>query len=197
MRRIKGVDTGKPGCGFSGVPISVETCPHYLNFVSERVAEGDTSLKCAPPLRGAANQAALWEGLLDGSIDSLASDHSPSPAGMKLLGSGDFSRAWGGIAGALDTLWGSQPGILHLRKEQRNSQEKRTPVLWGQLCKKPKEVLAVVRLAVRKQTTKMRQGKLRTLVEWSLPDCQRAVNTNFRPVLCGKFADGVFLSVGV
>ena len=85
----------------AGLPISVETCPHYLNFVSQEVPEGDTRFKCAPPIRGAANQAALWEGLLNGHIDSLASDHSPSPVHMKLLEAGDFDAAWGGIAGNL------------------------------------------------------------------------------------------------
>lgn len=78
--------------------MSVETCPHYLNFVSEEVPRGDTSFKCAPPLRGAANREALWRGLAEGVVDSVASDHSPSPLDMKMLDEGDFSRAWGGIA---------------------------------------------------------------------------------------------------
>lgn len=81
-----------------GVPVTVETCPHYLNFVSEEVPRGDTSYKCAPPLRGSANREAIWQGLMDGIVDSVASDHSPSPLDMKKLAEGDFSLAWGGIA---------------------------------------------------------------------------------------------------
>jgi allantoinase len=79
--------------------VTVETCPHYLNFVSEEVPRGDTSYKCAPPLRGSANREAIWQGLMDGIVDSVASDHSPSPLDMKKLAEGDFSLAWGGIAG--------------------------------------------------------------------------------------------------
>ena len=77
----------------------METCPHYLNFVTEDVADGDTRFKCAPPIRGRENQQALWEGLTSGVIDNLASDHSPSPAELKVLETGDFTRAWGGISG--------------------------------------------------------------------------------------------------
>lgn len=83
----------------AGLPISVETCPHYLNFASEEIADGNTLLKCAPPIRDAGNKEAIWQGLKDGVVDSLASDHSPCPAEMKMLDIGDFSAAWGGISG--------------------------------------------------------------------------------------------------
>lgn len=95
--------SSKPMCSpfmQAGLPVTVETCPHYLNYVSEDIPEGDTRFKCAPPIRGPENQAALWEGLLAGHIDSLASDHSPAPPDMKLLEAGDFRAAWGGIAGS-------------------------------------------------------------------------------------------------
>jgi allantoinase len=79
-----------------GLPITVETCPHYLTFSAEEIAEAGTLYKCAPPIRGAANRDALWAGLNDGTIDLVATDHSPSPPEMK--GTGDFLRDWGGIA---------------------------------------------------------------------------------------------------
>jgi allantoinase len=79
-----------------GLPISVETCPHYLTFAAEDIADGATTLKCAPPIRGAGTREALWRGLVDGDIDLIASDHSPCPPSMKR--SGDFVNAWGGIA---------------------------------------------------------------------------------------------------
>lgn len=84
---------------FSGLPISVETCPHYLVFASEDVPEGATQYKCAPPLRPRANQDKLWEFVMDGRINSVATDHSPSPVELKHLEEGDFSKAWGGISG--------------------------------------------------------------------------------------------------
>ncbi|KAL6782503.1 DAL1 [Auxenochlorella protothecoides x Auxenochlorella symbiontica] len=82
-----------------GLPVSVETCPHYLLFSADDVADGDTRFSCMPPIRSAANREALWRGLADGTIDLLASDHSPAPPALKHLDSGNFRGAWGGIAG--------------------------------------------------------------------------------------------------
>lgn len=79
-----------------GLPLTVETCPHYLMFSAEGIADGATMFKCAPPIRDAANRDALWRGLEDGTIDLIATDHSPCPPSMK--GDEDFLAAWGGIA---------------------------------------------------------------------------------------------------
>ena len=79
-----------------GLAITVETCPHYLTFSAEGIADAATLLKCAPPIRDAANRDALWHGLKDRTIDLIATDHSPCPPSMK--GNGDFLTAWGGIA---------------------------------------------------------------------------------------------------
>ncbi|XP_034698264.1 allantoinase [Vitis riparia] len=82
----------------SGDSITVETCPHYLAFSAEEIPDGDTRFKCAPPIRDAANREKLWEALLEGQIDMLSSDHSPSVPELKLFDEGDFLRAWGGIS---------------------------------------------------------------------------------------------------
>lgn len=90
-----------------GLPITVETCPHYLTFAAEEVAMGATEFKCAPPIRDAAERDGLWRGLLDGEIDLVASDHSPCLPSMKQT-SGDFFAAWGGIASiqlSLAAVW--------------------------------------------------------------------------------------------
>ena len=79
-----------------GLPLTAETCPHYLCFAAEEVADGDTRFKCAPPIRDAANREGLWAGLVEGTLDLVASDHSPCPPAMKPAGR--FDRAWGGIA---------------------------------------------------------------------------------------------------
>lgn len=91
-----------------GLPISVETCPHYLCLEAEAIPDGATLYKCAPPIRGRENREALWEGLFDGVIDFVITDHSPCTPHLKLPERGDFHDAWGGIASlqvGLSTLW--------------------------------------------------------------------------------------------
>ena len=88
--------------------ITVETCPHYLTFAAEEIPGRATPFKCAPPIRERENREKLWSALGDGTIDLIASDHSPCPPSMKLCDSGDFLRAWGGIASlqlALPAVW--------------------------------------------------------------------------------------------
>ncbi|MEO8431029.1 MAG: allantoinase AllB [Acidobacteriota bacterium] len=87
-----------------GLPVTVETCPHYLTFAAEDVADGATEFKCAPPIRGRENRERLWEGLKAGVIDMIVSDHSPCPPEDKSPGTGDFLSAWGGIASLELTL---------------------------------------------------------------------------------------------
>jgi allantoinase len=82
----------------AGLPVTVETCPHYLHFTSETIARGATLFKCAPPIRSRENCDQLWQGLRDGTIDLVATDHSPCPPEMKRLAEGNFRTAWGGIA---------------------------------------------------------------------------------------------------
>jgi allantoinase len=106
-----------------GLPLTVETCPHYLHCAAEEIPDGATLFKCAPPIRAARNREALWQALLDGTIDLIATDHSPCPPEMKrLIGTqpgeepGRFDEAWGGIPSlstALSVLWTecSQRGI--------------------------------------------------------------------------------------
>jgi allantoinase len=81
-----------------GLPITIETCPHYLHFAAEEIADGTTLLKCAPPIRGKENQHQLWQGLRTGTIDMIVTDHSPCPPAMKHEDTGRFDQAWGGIA---------------------------------------------------------------------------------------------------
>ncbi len=81
-----------------GLRITAETCPHYLVFCSEEIPDGATEFKCAPPIRERANNELLWEALKDGTLDFVATDHSPAPPDIKEQRSGDFKKAWGGIA---------------------------------------------------------------------------------------------------
>jgi len=91
-----------------GVPITVETCPHYLYFESEKIPDGATDYKCAPPIREHENREKLWAGLIDGTIDFIVSDHSPCVPALKSLETGNFEKAWGGISGlqfSLPVVW--------------------------------------------------------------------------------------------
>ena len=99
-----------------GVKVTVETCPHYLTFASELIPDGATEYKCCPPLRENDNRKALWEGLKDGTIDHIASDHSPCTVDLKVKDTGDFGKAWGGVASVqlgLPAVWtaGEEFGI--------------------------------------------------------------------------------------
>lgn len=92
----------------SGLPLTTETCPHYLVFSAEDIPDGDTRFKCAPPIRERANRERLWEGLREDMITCIVSDHSPCPPSLKLLSEGDFMRAWGGVASlqvGLPAVW--------------------------------------------------------------------------------------------
>ena len=91
-----------------GLPLTVETCPHYLTFAAEEIPDADPRFKCAPPIRSEADREALWEGLRSGLIDTIGTDHSPAPPALKHLDTGDLARAWGGIASlqlSLPAVW--------------------------------------------------------------------------------------------
>lgn len=91
-----------------GLPITVETCPHYLYAAAEDIPDGATQFKCAPPIRSRQNQEQLWSALLDGTIDLIATDHSPCPPAMKCFEKASFREAWGGISSlslSLPLIW--------------------------------------------------------------------------------------------
>jgi allantoinase len=92
----------------AGVPITVETCPHYLTFAAEEIEDGATAWKCAPPIRERAHREGLWHALAAGEIDLVATDHSPAPPALKHFDDGDFLQAWGGVASlqlGLSAVW--------------------------------------------------------------------------------------------
>lgn len=86
-----------------GLPVTAETCHHYLVLAAEDVPDGDAAYKCCPPIRDRGNQDALWDGLREGILDCVVSDHSPSSMAEKVLGGPvgetDLQAAWGGISG--------------------------------------------------------------------------------------------------
>lgn len=86
----------------SGIDVSCETCPHYLSLTEEDVEQLGAVAKCAPPIRSQGEQESLWRHLADGTLEMVASDHSPSPPDMKV--GDDFFKIWGGISGCQSML---------------------------------------------------------------------------------------------
>lgn len=141
----------------NGLPLTAETGQHYLYFAAEDIEDGQTQFKCAPPIRERANNALLWQGLKDGVLDFVATDHSPSPPEMKSLDSGDFMSAWGGISSiqfALPALWTAA---------RRHHCEVTDIARW--LCEKPGAFIGA------KQKGNIEQGYDADLVIWS-PEAQ-------------------------
>ncbi|OBF35896.1 allantoinase [Mycobacterium sp. ACS1612] len=80
----------------SGLPVTAETCPHYLTFAAEDIPDGATQFAACPPIRDSDNRELLWQGVADGVLDMIVSDHSPCAPSMKA--DGDFGAAFGGIS---------------------------------------------------------------------------------------------------
>ena len=80
-----------------GVRVTAETCPQYLALTQDSLVEHGPYAKCNPPLKTKQDNEALWEGLRDGTIDTVATDHSPfTPA--------DKDPGW-------DDIWQATPGF--------------------------------------------------------------------------------------
>ena len=92
----------------AGLPLTVETCFHYLALAAQHIPHGRPEFKCCPPIREEGNREALWAALVDGTIDCVVSDHSPCVAALKKVDEGDIMGAWGGISTlglGLSLLW--------------------------------------------------------------------------------------------
>jgi allantoinase len=110
------------------MPVTFETCPHYITFAAEDIPRGATEYKCAPPIRERAERDALVTAAVRGDIDMICSDHSPCPPGLKLADQGNFLLGWGGIASlqvarsatwtALSEAGGSLPLLARLTSDE-------------------------------------------------------------------------------
>jgi allantoinase len=96
----------------AGLPISAETCPHYLTFAAESIPDRSPAFKCAPPIRERENRERLWQGLREGAIEMVVSDHSPCAPDLKSAGDGDFMAARGGISSLQFSLSATWTGAM-------------------------------------------------------------------------------------
>ncbi len=92
-----------------GLSLTAETCPHYLSLCAEDIPDCNPLFKCCPPIREKENRERLWQGLLDGTVDFVVSDHSPCSPEFRCLETGAIDQAWGGIA----SLQFGLPIVLH------------------------------------------------------------------------------------
>lgn len=117
-----------------GLPVTVETCPHYLHFAAEEIPDESTLHKCAPPIRSRDNRERLWNAIWDGDIDLVATDHSPCPPEMKRQDTGRFDQAWGGIASlsvALPVVWTGMPARGMTLSHLARLMAEKPPILAG------------------------------------------------------------------
>jgi len=136
--------------------LTVETCSHYLYFNAENIPDASPIYKCAPPIREKENNNLLWNAVLNGDFNFLASDHSPAPPERKQLESGDFFKAWGGISGLQFTL-----SLLYCEGRQRGlTLEKLIPLL----TKNPAQFLGL-----EQQKGKLQEGFDADITVWN-PD---------------------------
>ena len=91
-----------------GVNVTAETCPHYLFFDEDDYLQIGPAAKCAPPIRSREQVDQLWEYVLGGLVDTIASDHSPCRWEEKAPGMDNIWKAWGGVSGIQSML----PAIL-------------------------------------------------------------------------------------
>lgn len=102
-----------------GLPITAETCTQYLYFNAEQIPDGKTIYKCAPPIREKENNEQLKQALKNGVLDFISTDHSPAPASIKEIDTGNLQKAWGGIAGIqflLTASWTAMKNVMNIEE---------------------------------------------------------------------------------
>ena len=112
-----------------GLPLTIETCPHYLYFADDMISDGDTRFKCAPPIRDADNRRRLRQAVADNIISTIGSDHSPCVPELKCLKEGNLVQAWGGISSLQLTL--------HVMLKIAHQESWSLPLLFDRLSRQP------------------------------------------------------------
>ena len=113
-----------------GLPVTAETCPHYIYFNAEDIPDAHCIYKCAPPIRDKKNNDLLRQALQNEILDFISSDHSPAPPDIKEIETGNLKKAWGGIAGLQFLLPASWTAL-----KENISLEKFIPLITSQPAK--------------------------------------------------------------
>lgn len=100
----------------AGVKVTCETCPHYFLLTDEKLAARDADFRMNPPLRTADDVKAIIDGIVDGTIDCIVTDHAPHTAEEKA----DFEKAPNGVVGLETSFAAALTGLYHTGKVSLN-----------------------------------------------------------------------------
>lgn len=100
----------------AGVKVTCETCPHYFLLTDEKLAARDADFRMNPPLRTADDVKAIIDGIVDGTIDCIVTDHAPHTAEEKA----DFEKAPNGVVGLETSFVATLTGLYHTGKVSLN-----------------------------------------------------------------------------
>ncbi|HEZ7988016.1 MAG TPA: dihydroorotase [Ruminococcus sp.] len=100
----------------TGVKVTCETCPHYFLLTDEKLAARDADFRMNPPLRTADDVKAIIDGIVDGTIDCIVTDHAPHTAEEKA----DFEKAPNGVVGLETSFAAALTGLYHTGKVSLN-----------------------------------------------------------------------------
>lgn len=100
----------------AGVKVTCETCPHYFILTDEKLAARDADFRMNPPLRTADDVKAIIDGIVDGTIDCIVTDHAPHTAEEKA----DFEKAPNGVVGLETSFAAALTGLYHTGKVSLN-----------------------------------------------------------------------------
>lgn len=95
-----------------GINVTCETCPHYFTYTEEKLLARDADYRMNPPLRTEADRLAVLEGVLDGTVDCIVTDHAPHAADEKA----DFLTAPNGVVGLETSLAVTLTQLYHTGK---------------------------------------------------------------------------------
>ena len=115
-----------------GVKVTAEAGPHHFTLTDEALVEIGTNAKMTPPLRTPADVAAVRQGLADGTLDAIATDHAPHTAEEKAVGLLEAPCGIVGLETALGLVWTElvKPCLLYTSTENLSSYQPNTPASW-------------------------------------------------------------------
>ena len=115
-----------------GIKVTCETCPHYVMLTDEKLLSRDADYRMNPPLREEEDRLAVIEGICDGTIDCIVTDHAPHSPEEK----SDFLKAPNGIVGLETSLAATLTGLYHTGKINLEK-------LIGLMSVKPRKILGL------------------------------------------------------